>query len=392
MAISTGSSGQGWQTIAPLPTAGAAAISRSLPVAHDVLYEAPSGLYHQCLADLAGSVRPFDGTGSFTIVRRLVPQVHQVSWSLFTTTAPGIFDTIFFFVRNNVIFGLGSGSFHFAHISGYGDPLEASGSRRGLLITSLSAQPNETVAESPHISIEPLNFESDDKFIGDIYVVPAGISIHPGMRIIDTDSSGQYTGSFLTARVTESILELANRFTSSDAPIKRFLGLKVLVSNELVTVNSASLSGSLVRNEDWGGGLFLPSSTDVAVFGPAMDFLVPSGSYTIQNNPLSVLSGSLNVTSGSIYIRGNSGRLVISGISSSAFLTKGHGRQHFAHLTRSVGSIVNISTGFPGLNEGTVMLVPSGSTSELLELHVRVSGSWFDLLESIDNIFDGGTY
>ena len=53
--------------------------------------------------------------------------------------------------------------------------------------------------------------------------------------------------------------------------------------------------------------------------------------------------------------------------------------------------MVNLETGDPALFDGTFLLVPSASTADLLELHARVSGTWFPIVPPID-LIDGGTY
>ena len=391
MAIPTGSEGQSWKTSASAPSVAAAAISRSLPVEYLIIYEAPIGLYAACLADFIGTERNFTGATSSSLVRTSTPDVQILSWSLSTTTAPGVFDGIIFIPRTNLVFGFGIGNFHYAFGDGSPDPDQLLGSRKGLLITSLSAQPSESVAESPHLSLEPLNFSSDLKVGGDIYIVPTGISVAPGIRIIDFGGPGQqYTGSFLKGRVTESTDQLIARFTSSDAPVDIALGLKGMVAHELVTLISDSF-GPLVRNDTWGGGLYMPSVNQVAIFGDSKTFAVPFGNFTTRDN-LNIESGSLNVTSGSIYIQGNFAKLEIIGLSASAFFTKGHYPQPWGRLTESKTSVVDVNAQTPGVFDGTFLLVPSASTPRLLELHARISGTWFPLMTQSLDLIDGGTF
>lgn len=389
MAIPTGSDGQSWRTFAPAPTVGAGVIERNLPISASVYYEAPLGLFADCLTfDFIGSVFVF-GTSSFTLAQSQTPDIQQLSWSLSTTTAPGIFDSIFFVIGDQQLrFSINDGNFHFAFIQGYGDPLEASGSRRGLLITSLSAQPSESVAESPHMSFEPADFESALKLPGDIWFASGVLSVRPGLKMIDSSAPGTlYTGSFLTARATESAAELVTRFGTTDAPSGTFLGLKAVVVDEgLITVNSGGL-GPLIRNEVWGGGFFMSDSNSVAVFGVNKEFLIPSGNITSLKG-LQTTSGSLNVFSGSILISGDGVRLEISGQSSSMFING----QPVAAVTVSNVPVDKI-TGAPGLRDGTIYLTPSASTSNLEEAFIRTSGTWVTLVtQSFEDVFDGGTF
>lgn len=386
MALPTGSSGQSWKTFAPPPSIGAAAISRPLPIEHKVLYEAPIGFYIACLGTFVGNTVAF-GSSSFTIKRLGTPDIQQVSWSLSTTVAPGVFDSIFFVLTNQLVFGL-DGDFHFAFTEGYSDPRQVSGTRKGLLITSLSAQPSESVAESPHMSLDPSSFQSDIKIQGDLYYVLAGVPVKAGLKIIDVGAFGQlYTGSFLSVRPTESLNQLINRFTSSDVPTGSWLGLNAVITNEgFITVNTPSQSGSLIRNATWGAGFFMSDSGTIAVFGDNKDFLIPSGNITSLNG-LEILSGSLNVFSGSILIQGDGVRLEISGLSASA------------HIIGQLWSSVTVSNvpidkvvGSPGLPDGVLYLTPSASTSELEEAHIRVSGTWVPIISQSFDIIDGGFF
>jgi len=196
-----------------------------------------------------------------------------------------------------------------------------------------------------------------------------------------------YTGSFLTARATESRLELAIRFGSTDAPINKFLGLNALVVNEgFVTINSASVSGALVRNDTWGGGFFMSDFGTVAVFGTNKDFLVPSGNFTSLTG-MEVISGSLNVFSGSILISGDGVRLEISGQSSSMYLNN----QPVATVTVS-NVRVDQAANTPALFDGVIYLTPSASTSNLDEAFIRASGSWVKLLSQSSDVLDGGFF
>ena len=389
MTLPTGSSGQGWKQFAPSPLVGALAIERALPVSASVLYEAPLGLYARCLFQtFRGNVFAF-GTSSFTLEQDLNPDIQQISWSLSTTTAPGVFDSIFFIVTGQQLqFSINEGTIHFAFIAGYDDILEASGSRRGLLITSLSAQPEETTAESPHMSFEPMDFESNSRYVGDLWFASGALPVRPGFKIIDSTAAGAlYTGSFLTARATESVAQLVTRFGAADAPLQTKLGLRVLVVNEaLVTVNSASVSGGLIRNDTWGGGFFMSDAGTVGVFGAGKDFLVPSGNFTSLTG-LEMISGTLNVFSGSILIHGNGVRLEISGQSSSMYINN----QLVASVTVS-NVRINQGAGTPALPDGVIFLTPSASTSNLEEAFIRASGSWVKLVSQSFDVLDGGFF
>lgn len=388
MALPTGSNGQSWREFAPPPEVGARTIEKNLPISASVLYEAPLGLFAQCIGGnlFIGSVFAF-GTSSFTLEQQPSPAIQKVSWSLSTTTAPGIFDTIFFVLGGQQLqFSINDGNFHFAFVQGYGDPLEASGSRRGMLITSLSAQPSETFAESPHMSFEPSDF-GGTLLPGDLWFASGVLPVRPGLRMVDSAVSGaSYIGSFLTARATESVSELVARFGTADSPSGTLLGLKAVVVDEgLVTVASDGI-GPLIRNDTWGGGFFMPSSGTVAVFGTAKEFLVPSGNFTVLTGA-DIISGTLNVFSGSIYIQGDNVRLEISGQSASMFINN----QPVASVTVS-NVRIDQGAGTPALPDGVIYLTPSASTSNLDEAFIRASGTWVPIVTESFGVLDGGFF
>jgi hypothetical protein len=319
------------------------------------------------------------GSSSFTL-RRLTDtdtfDVQEVVWNSFKTTAPGVFDTIQFFPREGFAFGFGAVEFHYQFDEG----LNSTASRVGVLLQSSSDQ--------PQLSIEPATFSPAQKFEGDMYLIPSGLNLPQGLRLIDVGVSGsQYTASLITSVEGDTISGAVSRATSQDAPTGSILAARGLVVDKgLVTINSGGI-GPLVRNEDWGGGLFMSDVDTVSVFGTDKGFLVPSGNVIIGKS-LSIVSGSLNVFSGSIYLQGPTILLDISGTSASA-LTIG---QPWMVLTQSTDPVVDVAAGTPGLPDGTAMLVPSASTGNLRELHVRSSGSWFTLITQSFDLIDGGQY
>jgi len=368
MAIPTGPNAQSWGTFAFPISVGAAAVSRSLPTGFVVTYEAPKGVYAGCLADYTLRVKEIGGMQAEIADVGVTAQ--RVTWTLLDTTAPGVVDTVFYVTRDAIVIGLGDIEFHYQIDYAWPSP----GQRKGLYITSES---------SPHISIEPLNFKSDLKLPGDIYLLPSGLGLDPGLRLIDVDSAGDtYTGSFMTARVTESISTLAARVTESNA----IFALSGLITDRGYATAVSGGIGPLVRNWDWDGGFYMVSSDNVSVYGTDKDFLLPSGSLVVRDGS-ELLSGSLNVESGSIYIGGPVVRFEILGESSSAFLQG----QAFVHLTQSSAPIVNIGTGEPFLADGTMVLVPD-SGSLLQEMHIRADGNWYTLVSQSFDVIDGGIY
>jgi len=368
MAIPTGSNAQSWGTFAFPVDAGSAPVSRSLPTALVVTYDAPKGLYATCLSN--DSLRVREIGEMVAEVTTVTAAVQRVTWQLLDTTAPGVVDTVFYAPREGMLIGLGDIEFYYQFDYSWPSP----GQRKGLYITSES---------SSHLSIEPLNFKSDLKLPGDIYLLPNNLGIDPGLRLIDVDVTGSaYTGSFMTARISESIETLVSRVTESNA----IFALSGLITDRGYATAVTGGVGPLVRNWDWDGGFYMVSSDDVSVYGTDKDFLLPSGSLVVRDAS-DIFSGSLNVESGSIYIRGPVVRFEVLGESSSAYLQG----QAFVHLTQSSAPIVNVGTGEPFLADGTMVLVPdSGST--LQEMHVRADGNWYTLVSQSFDVIDAGTY
>jgi len=370
MALPTGSVGQSWGTFAFPITAGSPAVSRSLPTEFVVTYEAPEGLYASCLSTYTLRTREM-GQVSSSIAD--LGDYQRITWRILDTTAPGVIDTVFFTVRGALVIGIGDIEFYYQFEFGVSESLQR---RKGLFITSES---------SPHLSIEPFNFQTNLKLPGDIYLIPSGLSIDPGLRIIEVGATGnQYTGSFWTARLTQSIDELISRVTASNA-VYALTGL--ITDRGYVTPLSGGIA-PLVRNWDWDGGLYMADSTSVAIYGTNKNFLIPSGSLIIRDGS-EILSGSVNVESGSIYIRGPAVRFDMLGESASAFVQG----QPFVHLTQSTSPIVSVESGSPFLPDGTMVLVPDPATSSLLqEMHIRAKGNWYTLVTQSFDVMDGGFY
>jgi hypothetical protein len=188
----------------------------------------------------------------------------------------------------------------------------------------------------------------------------------------------------VTSRDDEvSIDQIVSRFTSSDAPTDLRIGANaVVIDNFFVTVNSASLSGTLVRNATWGGGLFMPDADTVAVFGTDKDFLVPSGAILVERGNLTVLSGSAQITSGNIILHGDSASFNISGSSISASL---RGQPIASVLTGSISS-ESLS---PIPIDGTIYV---NTGSSVPAVSIRASGTFFDLDVDEPATVDGGFF
>lgn len=395
--IPTASVGVSWLSQSSAVSSGSSAIARNLPVPYSIFYEAPTGLYATCIGAFSGTIR-MGGSSSYALGLfnfSSSRDIQTLTWSITTTNAPGVFDTIDYWLRRDFRFLLSGIEFHYKFDSGS----FLTDSRTGFVIYSASSTSSADAAAasaSPHITIDPLNFDSDNKLPGDIYLVPDGLTIPRGLRLIDLNTFGlPYTGSFITSVRNETIFSATIRATSLDAPTHSIAGWNGVVTNQgYITVTSGGI-GPLIRNATWAGGLYMPDSGTVAIYGPQMVFTVPSGSVTIFDS-LQLVSGTLNVMSGSIYLRGPVVSLSLDGVSASGLLNG----LPWASLTQSRTPVVDLIAGTPALPDGVLLLVPSSSgvpistTSDLQELHVRISGSWFTVVTQSTSfpLLDGGSY
>lgn len=252
----------------------------------------------------------------------------------------------------------------------------ASAQRKGLFMSAISG--------SPHMALVPRSGSPDFLLEGDVWFEESGSTGDGNFFVAERSTVGGVivTHRIVTSREDEiSIEQIVSRFTSSDAPSDLRIGANAIVlDNFYVTINSAGVSGSLVRNDTFGGGLFMSDADTVAVFGTGKDFLVPSGSVVIERGSFTILSGSLQVISGNIILRGDSSSFNISGSNISASL---QGNPIASILTGSVSS-ESLS---PVPTDGTIY-VNTGT----LDVSIRASGTFFELDVDAPDIVDGGFY
>ena len=252
----------------------------------------------------------------------------------------------------------------------------ASAQRKGLYLAAPSG--------SPHMSWVPRSGSPDFLLEGDIWFEESGSAGDGNLFVAEKSTVGGVVVAhrIVTSRDNEiSVEQIVSRFTSSDAPSDLRVGANAIVlDNFFVTVNTAGLSGSLVRNATWGGGLFMPDADTVAVYGTNKNFLVPSGSVLVERGNFTLVSGSIEVTSGNIILQGDSASFNITGLSISASL---QGNPIASVLTGSV-------------NSGSLSPVPIDGTvyvnTSSLDVSIRASGTFFDLDVDAPDIVDGGFF
>lgn len=252
----------------------------------------------------------------------------------------------------------------------------ASAQRKGLFMIAPSG--------SPHMSLEPRSGSPDFLLEGDVWFEESGSSGDGNFFVAERSTVGGVVVAhrIVTSRDNEITVEqIVSRFTSSDAPSDLRIGANAIVlDNFYVTINSVGVSGSLVRNETFGGGLFMPDANTVAVSGTNKDFLVPSGSVLVERGSFTILSGSIQVTSGNIILQGDSSSFNISGSSISASL---QGNPIASVLTGSTDPL-SLS---PVPMDGTIYVNTSS-----LDVSVRASGTFFDLDVDAADVVDGGFF
>ena len=254
----------------------------------------------------------------------------------------------------------------------------ASAQRKGLYLTAISG--------SPPVSLEPRVGQPEFLLEGDLWFEESGSAGDGNLFIAErsVETNVVIAQRIVTSRENETTIDqIVSRFTSSDAPLQLRVGANaVVIDNFYVTVNSASLSGSLVRNDTWGGGVFMSDENTVAVQGTGKNWLVPSGSSIVEIGSFTIQSGSANILSGNIILQGDSSSFDISGSSISASLL---GNPIISVLTGSISS-ESLS---PVPIDGTLYIDTSSSPPVR---SIRASGTFFQLGPEIPDIADGGIY
>lgn len=252
----------------------------------------------------------------------------------------------------------------------------ASAQRKGVFLSANSG--------SPHMSLEPRSGSPDFLLEGDFWFEESGSTGDGNLYVAERSTAAGLIviHRIITSRDDETTIDqIVTRFGTSDAPTDLRIGANaIVIDNFYVTINSASNSGALVRNDDWGGGLHMSDIDTVAVFGTDKNFLVPSGSVLVEVGSFTILSGSLQVASGNIILHGDSSSFNISGSSISASL---QGNPIASVLTGSIGS-ESIS---PVPMDGTIYV-----NTASLDVSIRASGTFFNLDVDVPDEVDGGFF
>ncbi len=252
----------------------------------------------------------------------------------------------------------------------------ASAQRKGVFLSAISG--------SPHLALEPRSGSPDFLLEGDLWFEESGSTGDGNLYVAERSTAGGLIviHRIVTSRDDETTIDqIVTRFATSDAPTDLRIGANaVVIDNFYVTINSASVSGALVRNDDWMGGLHMSDINTVTVFGTDKDFLVPSGSVLVEVGSFTVLSGSVQVTSGNIILHGDSSSFNISGSSISASL------QGNPIASIQTGS-VTASALSPFPMDGTIY-IETGSE----DVTVRAGGEFYKIDVDDPDEVDGGFF
>jgi len=192
-----------------------------------------------------------------------------VSWSQSSTEDPGLIDAILFGAAQAQSFGL---QVQFSPITFTYAELSSSLNRRGIYANAHSG--------SPQLSLEPVSGNIYETWPGDIWLLDKNSYIgENGYRFADenkTDNS-VYVARPILSRVDETSESVVARYSTTNGPKNINVGISSLVTNGWhITINSGTMSGSGWMNASWSGGIYMPNSGTVAIFGNK-NFEVPGG-------------------------------------------------------------------------------------------------------------------
>jgi hypothetical protein len=381
------SNGQNWIT----GSFGATQLVLNLPRAEMITYESQMFDYQNCGLPSAYKIELLAGTTSSYASSRNV-QYYGLQWYWLTTGHPGLIDRILYDNRDEAQFSITDIVMNFAFTA-------TTSSRQGLFINAQSG--------SAHLSLEP-QAQPSGLLKGDLWFSNSGTLRFLSLK---QDGSSSYVAIPLFGRINDTISSSAARFGTSARPIARNVGLgRVLADNWYVTANSPDFTGSGFRNETWGGGMFLPDSGTVSVFGSGMNFLVPSGTLTVYksifmsgtitltNNDINVNTGGsagdgfIHVTAGSVTAFG---RFIMNATSGSTRMP-GSGALFIINAGQ-VGNVrlfsgsIDLST---GSFDGDFYLYQGGGLSGSNLGYARAASAWWTILSSSDYypVIDAGPY
>ena len=270
---------------------------------------------------------------------------------------------------------------------------------------------------SPQLSLEPVPSHPTQPIQGDIWFaqnLPSS-GTTSGLFFFDLISGSGATAIGRRHKVVttrEDLLttqSLVNLYQSVNRPSGTYVAVTGLAASDwILTIGPTGSYGNAGwLNFTWQGGIWMPDSSSVAVFGANKNFVVPSGSISsslglfINQGGIRIVSGNLLLSSGSLFMTGSAtitsgglvietGSLVISG-NNASFIISG------ANATARIrgNNILNVIVSGAS-SESLVPQPPDGTlfvnTSNFL-VSVREAGNWYLITSGgLDTILDGGSY
>jgi hypothetical protein len=212
------------------------------------------------------------------------------------------------------------------------------------------------------------------------------------------------TSRVVTLRLNETTQSVITRFTSSDRPSGSVLAANsVIADNWFITANSPDYSGSGIKNVTWGGGIYMPDSGTVAIYG-AKNFLVPSGNVTVSqsmtiqsggllvnNGTVVINSGTLTIFTGSLLLNSPSGTFTVSGTKATLNITGSSADARLRGVPITTVMIGSVDSGSvsPVPRDGTIY-INSGSVPETIS--IRINSTWLNFSVVTPTSVDNGTY
>lgn len=290
-------------------------------------------------------------------------------------------------------FGILSASLMFDYI----ESSSYTGMRRGLAINAFTG--------SPQLSFQPVTTDPTNIFPGDVWFLSSSADGNSHLKVGDySPFTASVMSRVVTIRQNETTQSVIARFTSSDRPSGSVLAVNsVVADNWFITANSPDYSGSGIKNATWGGGVYMPNSGTVAVWGQK-NFLVPSGTVTISqsmtiqsggllvnNGTVVINSGTLTIGTGSVLINSPSGTFTVSGTYAQLNLTGSNAdaRLRGVPITAVMINSINSGTISPVPRDGTIY-INSGTVPE--QISIRVNSTWLNFSVVTPDTVDNGVY
>jgi len=292
-----------------------------------------------------------------------------------------------------LLVGITTSSFDFFSI----ESNSYSGQRQGLAINA--------VTSSPQMSFEPVVGDPSTIFPGDIWFVSSSLDGNSHLFVGDySPYSESIKSEVVTIRLNETTQSVIDRFSTNDRPSGSILAVNsIAIDGWYQTVNTAGNSGSGWRNATWNGGIYMPESGTIGVFGTGKSFIVPSGSASINqslliqsggiqinNGTVTLRSSSLIISTGSILLNAVSASFTISGSNSKLLISGTSADARLRGIPIVAVQISNVnSSSLSNVRDGTIY-INSGTVPE--EISFRLNSAWTNFTIVSPGFIEDGTF